>query len=123
MGRKKKDYGFKPWQKAIGAEDKGFIRYHYSFMDTRLYWGMKPKSRDVYQIMLRKYNGSNDNKLDFPYAAVGGIMSEPTFYSCIEELIANGYIEYVEHNKHTRKSNSYRFSEKWREKVTKAMTY
>lgn len=123
MPRKKKDYGFKPWQKAAGVIDKGFIRYHYSFMDTKLYWSMSPRSRDVYAIMLRKYNGRNDEELVFPYEAIGGIMSEPTFYKSIAELITNGYIEYTEHNKHTRKSNIYRFSEKWREKATEIMKY
>lgn len=123
MPRKKKDYGFKPWQKIIGSIDKGFIRYHYTFMDTAMYWSMSPWSRDVYQIMLRKYNGSNENELTLPYDCVQGIMSKPRFHKSIKELIENGYIEYVEHNRFTRKSNIYKFSEKWRSKDTGKMKY
>jgi hypothetical protein len=123
MPRKKKDFGFKPWQKKAASIDKGFIRYHYSFIDTKLYWQMKPHSRDVYQIMLRKYNGRNDQELVFPYDAVEGIMSKPTFHSCIKELINNGYLEFVEHNRFTRKSNIYKFSDKWRDIATENMKY
>lgn len=84
---------------------------------------MKPTSRDVYMIMLRKYKGDNDQTLEFPFNAVKGVMSKPTFHNSIKELIENGYIEFVEHNKYTRKSNIYKFSKKWRDKTTTVMKY
>jgi hypothetical protein len=116
MPRKKtKDYGFKPWQKANGAVDKHFTRYHSSFDETKLWWGMKSSSRDVYHIMMKKYNGRNDEELQFPYDCAEAVMSKPTFHNGIKELIECGYIEFVEHNRFTRKSNVYKFSVKWRE--------
>lgn len=123
--KKQKDLGFRPWQKTNEySSDRGhFITIHHTLIDTQLYWSMQSKSRDIYQIMLRKFNGHNDKSFTFPYPVAKAVMSEPTFYSCIKELIENGFVEYVEHHKNTRQENIYKFSDKWRTIVTKKMQW
>lgn len=127
MGRKSSAQkvlnALKPWQKSDGTQGAKFITLHESFMDQKLWWDMKSSSRDVYLIMLRKYNGRNDQELEFPYDVVKEVISKPTFHNCIKELIENGYIEFVEHNRYIRKSNIYKFSQKWRNKTTVILKY
>lgn len=56
-------------------------------------------------------------KIEFQYAESlsSKYMSNKTFYSARDKLVAEGFIEVIETNKFAHIPNKYKFSSKWRE--------
>lgn len=88
---------------------------------------LKPRTRMLYVYMKERYKGDanknapNGDKAQFlfPWHLANKTAelytNKSTFYSDIQALIDSGFIECVENNKNLRKSNVYKFSDKWKE--------
>jgi hypothetical protein len=113
MPRKKKDYGFKPFQKMPGSIDKKFTRIHESLFESKAWGDLTVHAQILYISMIRKYNGSNERNIMFKQDEGEKIMGKNTFHKCIKELVSHGFIDYVEHNKFTRLANIFGFSTNW----------
>ncbi len=111
--RKKKDYGFKPFEKSTNADNR-HIRITLDMMESKAWKKLTAHSKMVYQEMKAKYTGSNENNISFTYKEATEIMNERTFTKCIDQLIECGFIKLIEQNWATRKSNIYGFNDQWK---------
>jgi hypothetical protein len=113
MGRKKKDYGFKMFEKSATADNR-HIRITLNMMESKAWKKLTVHSRVVYQEMKAKYTGSNENDISFTYKEATEIMNDRTFTKCIDQLIECGFIKLIQQNWTKREPNIYGFSEQWK---------
>lgn len=111
--RKKKDYGFKPFEKSSGADNR-HIRITLDMLESSAWKKLTPYSILIYLNMKARYTGSNENDISLTYTEASELMNPRTFTKSIDQLIELGFIELVEQNWNKRKPNVYGFSEQWR---------
>lgn len=114
MARKKKDYGFKPFEKDLTSADNHHIRITRSMLSSKAWKMLTVHSRVLYMEMKNKYTGSNENDISFTYKEALEIMNDRTFTKCIDQLIELGFIKLLEQNWTLRKPNIYGFSDQWK---------
>lgn len=110
---KAKDYGFKPFQKMPGTNQKKFHKFHESLFESPAWIGLSIHSKMLYIEMSRKYNGTNEREIMYLQKESTEIMGKNTFHKCIKQLVEHGFIEYVERNSYNCLANIYGFSTKW----------
>ncbi|KRE70766.1 hypothetical protein [Paenibacillus sp. Soil750] len=113
MARKKKDYGFKLFEKSTSADNR-HIRITLDMMDSKAWKELTAHSRMLYMEMKAKYTGSNQNDISFTYKEALKIMNDRTFTKCIDQLIEYGFIKLLQQNWTKREPNIYGFSEQWK---------
>ena len=59
------------------------------------------------------FRAGNGRDFSFPQAEFIKLMTAPTFYSAMDELVQAGFVEVLERNKNIRKANKYRLSDNW----------
>jgi len=114
MPRKKKDYGFKPFEKDVTSADNHHIRITRSMLSSNAWKTLTVHSRVLYMEMKSKYTGGNENDISFTYKEALEIMNDRTFTKCIDQLIDLGFIKLLEQNWTLRKPNIYGFSDQWK---------
>ncbi|MNP27172.1 hypothetical protein D3C76_1200630 [compost metagenome] len=110
---KAKDYGFKPFQKMPGTQQKKFHKFHESLFESPAWNGLTIHSKMLYIEMSRKFNGTNESEILFLQKEGVQIMGKNTFHKCIKQLVDHGFIEYVQWNKYNSLANVYGFSTRW----------
>ncbi|MCM8758450.1 MAG: hypothetical protein NC906_01575 [Candidatus Omnitrophica bacterium] len=58
---------------------------------------------------------STNTEFSIPYSRFRTLMSKPTFYKCLRELVARGFLEAVEKGGLMQNPNKYIFSDKYQE--------
>jgi len=114
LGRKKKDYGFKPFEKDVRSADNHHIRITRDMMSSKAWKSLSVHSRVLYMEMKCKYTGNNQNDISFTYKEAAEIMNDRTFTKSIDQLIETGFIKLIEQNWTTRRPNIYGFSDQWK---------
>lgn len=114
MARKKKDYGFKPFEKEVKSADNHHLRITRNMMESKAWKELSVYSKVLYVEMKNKYTGSNDNDISFTYKEALEIMNARTFTKSVDQLIEFGFIKLVEQNWTTRRPNIYGFNDQWK---------
>lgn len=118
MGRKKKDYSFKPFEKDVRSADNHHIRITRSMMESKAWKTLSVHSIVLYMHFKAKYTGSNENNISFTYKEAMEIMNDRTFTKCIDQLIECGFVKLIEQNWTTRRPNIYGFNDQWKNFAT-----
>ncbi|MFF2907672.1 hypothetical protein [Paenibacillus sp. NPDC057934] len=112
MPRKKKDYGFRPFE---GISSKGrHLRITQSMMESRAWKELSCHSITLYLYMKAKFNYDNENDISFTYAEGQQLMTEPTFAKSLDQLNDLGFIKVVKGGWTTRTATIYGFSDQWK---------
>lgn len=114
MPRKKKDYGFKPFEKDLSSPDNHHIRLTRSMLSSKAWKSLTMHSKVLYMEMKNKYTGNNENDISFTYKEAMEIMNDRTFTKCVDQLIECGFIKLLEQNWTLRKPNIYGFNDQWK---------
>lgn len=112
MGRKQKDYGFKPFEKA-SIPDNRHVRISMNMMESKAWKELTAHSVLLYLHMKTKYTGNNEDNIMFKQEEGEKLMARNTFTKSIDQLIDLGFIRLVEHHVHTRFANIYGFHNMW----------
>lgn len=107
MSRKKTP--FLPYE-GIKATDK-HIRITHSMLISKVFKRLSKSSIILYIYM--KDWACGRIEFEYPQSLCKDILSSATFWSCIDELEQNGFIEVKKRSRLTRYKNIYRFSSKW----------
>jgi hypothetical protein len=110
---KAKDYGFKPFQKMPGTQEKRFSKFHESLFSSKAWQGLTVYSKVLYIEISRKFNGLNEDNISITYDEGGKLMNKKTFTKSLDQLIEHGFIRIVEHNPHNAKCNIYALHTAW----------
>lgn len=93
MPRKKKDYGFRPFE---GTSSKGrHLRITQSMMESTAWKELTCHSITLYLYMKAKFNYDNENDISFTYAEGQQLMTESTFTKTLDQLNDLGFIKVV----------------------------
>lgn len=112
MPRKKKDYGFKPFE---GTSSKGrHLRITLSMMESKAWKELSCYSIALYIHMKAKFNYENENNISFTYAEGEQLMTEQTFSKSLDQLNDLGFIKVVKSGWTTRTATIYGFSDQWK---------
>ena len=120
MARKKKDYGFKPFEKNVRSADNHHVRITRNMMESKAWKELTVHSRVLYMEMKAKYNGTNDNDISYTYTEGTELMSKLTFTKSMDQLIELGFIKIVSQGWNVREPNIYGFHDMWLHYGTKA---
>lgn len=112
MPRKKKDYGFKSFEKPP-IPDNRHIRITLAMMESKAWKQLSSHAKEIYCYMKAKYNGKNENDISITYAEGRDLMNERTFVKYVDQLIESGFIKIIHQGWTTRTPNIYGFSEQW----------
>lgn len=112
MPRRKK-VPLKPWEtkKPDGIEAR-YIRLGDSLLMSTAVKKLSSSAFRVYVYMCIESGGHSH--FTFPYSRYKQMMSKPTFFRALEQLVNAGFITVVAHNKNLRTANEYAFSNDWK---------
>ena len=122
---KKPKFVPQPWESAGRSNNRFTPLYHsQTFHDS--YLSLNGRQRSLYYYMKTQFKGNPDRIVfTFPWNLADKnsknsnscklYTGKKTFYDDIKVLIDKGFIDCVENNKNLRKSNKYKFSERWKE--------
>lgn len=112
MGRKPK-YSIPPWKfnSTLKNKSKKFVQMYHNQLFNQRFMKMKANTQMLYIRMLDYSNGNQVT--EYPHRIYKQFMTTPTFLSCIEELVENGFVEVIEHGKFNHRPNKYKFIDKW----------
>jgi hypothetical protein len=97
------------------GQPKGkFVRLAVDMLASPAWIGLSPYAQTVYLRMKAKFTGNNTDNISMTYEEIGDVMDARTFRKYRDELIARGFIKYIEHNKYTIRCNIYGFSAEWK---------
>jgi hypothetical protein len=97
------------------ATPKGkFIRLANDMLLSPAWKSLTPYAQTIYLRMKAKFTGNNTDDISMTYEEIGDVMDARTFRKYRDELIAKGFIRYIEHNKYTIRCNIYGFSAEWK---------
>lgn len=112
MPRKKKDYGFKPFE---GTSTKGrHLRITHSMLESKAWKELSVHSIALYIHMKAKFNYDNENNISFTYAEGQQLMTEQTFSKSLDQLNDLGFIKVIKSGWTTRTPSIYGFSDQWK---------
>ncbi len=122
MGRKKQTWKFKDFESATA--NGRWVRIAGDMLQSKaweqldvyeqvLYLHMKNKFR------VNKHGESNDRNISFTYEEGQKLMSKPRFTKAIDKLIEVGFLDLVEHWRHSKKPTIYGLSVRWKDYNTK----
>ncbi|WP_339820502.1 hypothetical protein MKZ15_05650 [Paenibacillus sp. FSL R7-0216] len=112
MPRKKKDYGFKPFE---GTSTKGrHLRITLSMMESKAWKELSVHSIALYIHMKAKFNYDNEYNISFTYAEGEQLMTEQTFSKSLDQLNDLGFIKVIKSGWTTRTATIYGFSDQWK---------
>lgn len=114
MARRKKDFGFKPFEKDMSSADNHHIRITRSMLSSKAWKQLSVHSKVLYMEMKSKYTGNNEDDICYTYKEAQEIMNDRTFTKCIDQLIDLGFIKLLEQNWTLRKPNIYGFNDQWK---------
>lgn len=111
MGKKRKDYGFRPFE-GPGIRGK-HLRITNFMMESAAWKDLTIHSIALYVHIKAKFNYSNEDNISFTYAEGERLMNKRTFTKSIDQLIDLGFIKIVRQGWTTREPNIYGFSDQW----------
>ncbi|ANY69735.1 hypothetical protein BBD42_27015 [Paenibacillus sp. BIHB 4019] len=111
--KKKKDYSFRPFEKATSSIDNHHIRITRNMMESVAWKELSVHAVVLYLAMKTKYTGSNENDISFTYAEGEKLMNKATFTKSMDQLIENGFIQIIRQGWSIREPNIYGFHTMW----------
>ncbi len=85
-----------------------------NYMTKSAVWNsLSPYAVTVYVRMKAKYTSNNAENISLTYKEIKGLMDERTFRKARDELIAKGFIKFIERNQHRIRCNIYGFCADW----------
>lgn len=111
--RKKKDYGFKPFEKEPLSADNHHIRITRNMMNSKAWQELSVHSKVLYMEMKSKYTGTNQDDISLTYSEGQKLMNKLTFTKSLDQLIELGFIKLVRQSWTTRECNIYGFHTMW----------
>ena len=125
MSRKgKRAYVPKPFESIEGVPGaRVYASIYVPMLQSKAYRNLTNGARTLYTFMKAQYRGAHlaehlETEFVFNWAMAnktyGLYTNKRQFYTDIDRLVQNGFIEVVEHGKNTRTKNIYRYSDKWK---------
>lgn len=122
MGRpRKKNKVFESWQT---NGNSNFMQIFYDMFDSKAWKELNAHDCFLYLYMLRKHQRkvtsgyiekSNYNDISMPKSEYEKIMSNKTFYKCIDNLIEHGFVRVIRSGYAEKTCNIYSFSDTWKQ--------
>jgi hypothetical protein len=110
---RKKDYGFKVWEKVLEHPDGKHVRITNNMMESKAWKQLTPHAVQLYLYMKSKYNKNNENDISCTYAEGEKLMSKLTFTKALDQLIEHGFIKVIRQSWTSRECNIYGFHFMW----------
>jgi hypothetical protein len=103
------------WKKKNQPIKEPFIHVTKRMFDSESYKQLTNASRVALLLLRRQVNGKGQGEIVCPYSAALAYMNKNTFSRAIKQLIKLGFIEKQQMGGMFRRTNTYRFSDKWAE--------
>jgi hypothetical protein len=90
------------------------VRITESMIASEAWMELKATSVKLYISLKLRYNGANQEGIEFPHSEVEKIgISKDCIKKCFDDLIEHGFIECVHQGRFSRTPNKYKLSNKW----------
>lgn len=90
------------------------VRITESMILSEAWTDLKATSIKLYISLKLKYNGANQDEIEFPHSEVEKVgISKDIIKKCFDDLIEHGLIECVHEGRFSRTANKYKLSNRW----------